>query len=43
MDSEWPLTREKVMTHFRLSDLDYQEMLADLLDEYEMQFGALGS
>lgn len=42
-DSEWPLTREQVLTHFSLSDLDYQEMLADLLDEYEMQFGALGS
>jgi len=42
-DSEWPLTKEQVLTHFSLSDLDYQEMLADLLDEYEMQFGALGS
>jgi HD-like signal output (HDOD) protein len=42
-DSEWPLTREQVLTHFSLSDLDFQEMQADLLDEYEMQFGALGS
>jgi HD-like signal output (HDOD) protein len=42
-DSEWPLTKEQVLTHFSLSDLDYQEMLADLLDEYEMQFGSLDS
>jgi HD-like signal output (HDOD) protein len=43
VDSEWPLTREQVLTHFSLSDLDFQEMLADLLDEYEMQFGELGT
>lgn len=43
VDSEWPLTREQVLTHFSLSDLDFQEMQADLLEEYEMQFGELGT
>jgi HD-like signal output (HDOD) protein len=41
-DSEWPLTREQVLTHFELSDLDFNEMLADLLEEYETQFGEFG-
>lgn len=43
MDSEWPLAKEQVLTHFSLSDMDFQEMMADLLDEYEMQFGELGT
>lgn len=40
-DSEWPITSELVLTHFKMSDLDYNEMLADLLDEYESQYGDL--
>lgn len=38
-DSEWPMAKESVLTLFGLSDLDFNEMLADLLDEYDAQFG----
>lgn len=40
-DSEWPVTEESVLTHFGLNDLDFQDMMADLQDEYHAQFGAL--
>ncbi|WP_438969691.1 HDOD domain-containing protein [Methylophaga sp.] len=42
VDSEWPITEELVLTHLKMSDHDYQEMMADLLDEYYGDFGELG-
>lgn len=41
IDSEWPMTQELVLTHLGMSDLDFNEMLADLLDEYHSEFGEL--
>lgn len=40
-DSEWQMTEELVLTHFGMSDMDFTEMMDDLLDEYEAQFGEL--
>jgi hypothetical protein len=34
---------EAVLTHFGFSDLDFTDMMADLLDEYDTQFGELES
>ena len=40
-DSEWPMTSEAVLTHLGMSDIDFDEMMADLLDSYHAQFGEL--
>lgn len=40
-DSEWPMVKESVLTHFGLSDLDFNDLMADLQDEYDAQFGEL--
>jgi HD-like signal output (HDOD) protein len=42
-DPEWPMVEEAVLTHFGFSDLDFTDMMADLLDEYDTQFGELES
>lgn len=41
VDSEWPVVAERVLSYFQLSDLDHQEMLADIKDEYDSRFGDL--
>lgn len=38
-DSEWPMTSEAVLTHLGMSDIDFDEMMADLLESYHAQFG----
>ncbi len=40
-DSEWPMTSEAVLTHLGMSDIDFDEMMADLLESYHAQFGEL--
>lgn len=40
-DPEWPMAQEAVLTHFGFSDMDFNDMMADLLDEYDIQFGEL--
>lgn len=38
-DSEWQLTKEEVLHHFRMSDEDYQELQADMWDSFDMYYG----
>jgi HD-like signal output (HDOD) protein len=40
-DAEWPMVAEQVLTHFHLSDIDFEDMMVDLYDNYQMQFGEL--
>ncbi|MCX4187509.1 HDOD domain-containing protein [Methylophaga sp. OBS4] len=41
LDSEWPMVEDSVLAHFQLSELDHCDLLADIKDEYDSQFGAL--
>lgn len=41
MDAEWPMAKELVLTRLGMSDIDYEDMMADLLDEYHSQYGDL--
>lgn len=38
-DCEWPLAKEDVLHHFRMSDDDYQDLQADMWDSFDMYFG----
>ncbi|MCX4192344.1 HDOD domain-containing protein [Methylophaga sp. OBS1] len=38
-DTEWPMTSEAVLTHMGMSDIDFDEMMVDLLEGYSAQFG----
>jgi len=40
-DCEWPMVEDAVLAHFSLSDLDQQDLLADIQDEYHSQYGEL--
>ncbi|AFJ03222.1 putative signal transduction protein [Methylophaga frappieri] len=37
-DTEWPTAREFVLTQMRMSDIDFQDMQADLIDDYHTEF-----
>lgn len=41
IDAEWPMVKELVLTRLGMSDIDYEDMLADLLEEYHSQYGEL--
>ena len=41
IDAEWPMVKESVLARLGMSDIDYDDMMADLLDEYHSQYGDL--
>jgi HD-like signal output (HDOD) protein len=42
-DPEWEQVSEQVLSYFRISDLDFEEMVADLVDQFEDIYGELTS
>jgi HD-like signal output (HDOD) protein len=42
-DSEWATVKDQVLSHFGLSDLEFNEILLDLTDEFEAQYGELSA
>jgi HD-like signal output (HDOD) protein len=42
-DPEWGQVSDQVLAYFQISDLDFEEMIADLVDQFEDAHGDLGS